>query len=107
MFWPGWKFRFETFGCKAHAGHTVTNPPVAGDTAVTFRMTAATPVAGMSPYPVTCTLIVPDAGTGPLAPRLPRVSRIRAGVTATNPPIAVGVPATVYPATSPSNSTVP
>jgi hypothetical protein len=76
---------------------------------VAFRTTARTPVAGTPPRPVTCTLIVPSAGTGPLTPPvLSRVSRMRDGVTGTSAPSVPVVEASVnQPLTSTMTSVEP
>jgi len=67
-------------------GHTVMYPADCGDTTVTFNTTAATLAAGIPPWPVTCTVAVPNAATAPVICWLTRESAIRAGVTDTTAP---------------------
>jgi len=58
-----------------------------------LRETAATPVAGIPPRPVTCTSITwPGPTLAAAAPRPERVSRMRAGLTAVKPPGVAGGP---------------
>src|SRR6266566_6517556 len=68
--------------------------------------TAPTPVVGTPPWPVTWSLMVPLAGTGPEAPVPLRVSRMRAGVRGDRPP-AAGEPEANQPKTSPTYWAVP
>src|SRR5664279_5450417 len=90
MFCPAWKFRFEVFVFSIPNGHTVIYPAVCGDTTVTFNTTAATFPAGTPPWPVTCTVAVPRAGTAPVICWFVRESAILAGVTDTIPPAVDG-----------------
>src|SRR5664280_816484 len=93
MFCPVWKFRFEVVVRVAPEGQTVMYPAAVGLTAVTFTMTADTPVAGTTPLPVTCREMEPSAGTGPVAPRLVRVSITRDGGREATAPGMAGFPA--------------
>src|SRR5450755_2756000 len=95
MLCPARKFRFDVCCRVPPEGHTVMYPAEVGLTAVTFTTTADTPVAGTPPCPVTCNETDPNAGTGPDAPCLIRVSMIRAGGSEATAPGAVGVPPTM------------
>src|SRR6476646_8217851 len=98
MFCPATKFRLDVSGRVVPDGHTMTHPEAVGFTAVTFRTTADTPLAGTPPLPNTCNEIDPKAGSGPLAPRLILESRIRAGVNDARAPGTTGHPPTTYTA---------
>src|SRR5664280_1400224 len=92
MFCPAWKFRFDVCCMVVPDGHTVMYPAEVGSAAVTFTTTADTPLTGTPPWPVTCRDTVPNDGTGPVTPRLVRVSMIRAGDSEATAPGSVGVP---------------
>src|SRR5664279_177466 len=94
MFCPAWKFRFDVVVRVIPAGQTVMYPALRGATAVTFNSTADTPVLGMPPRPVTCTVTVPPAATAPGICCLLRESAIRAGVTDTTAPATDGADST-------------
>ena len=51
--------------CAVPDGHTVRYPACCGATTVTVASTAATPLPGIPPRPVSCTRAVPTAGTEP------------------------------------------
>src|SRR3982075_743093 len=76
MFCPTWKFRLDVTCIGVPDGNTVMNPAAAGSATVTLIATAETPDAGTPPWPNTCNVMVPDAATGPVAPRFTLVSRI-------------------------------
>src|SRR5258706_15350300 len=89
---PGAGFRLDVAGRADPAGNTVRNVLAVWSTAVTFRTTASTPVAGTPPRPVTLTFTVCPGPTWPPAVARPsmvaepgRVSRSRAGTRAVYP----------------------
>src|SRR5450755_1684810 len=95
MLCPAWKFRFEVTCRGVPDGHTGMYPGEVGAATVAFTTTADTPVAGTPPCPVTCNETDPNAGTGPDAPCLVRVSMIRAGGSEATAPGVLGVPPTM------------
>src|SRR5262245_40990788 len=102
---PAAKLRFEALGRGDPQGNTVRKPPVAGDTAVTFRITASAP-PGTPPRPVTVSCRVESAAwrpspcADPSTVGLPgRVSSSRAGTRLLGAP-----PARTEPLTSTTRS---
>src|SRR6202140_3279497 len=81
---PATKFKLEARGWLLPIGYTVRKLGAVAPVAVTFRITAETPVAGMplAARPATWTLMVCPGPTAVLVPPFPvRVSRMRAGTT--------------------------
>src|SRR5260370_38232432 len=86
---PGVQWRLEAGGSAVQVGNTVKKPLAVWSTAVTFRTTALTPVAGTPPAPVTWMFnVVPAASVDPafVWPLPARVSVMRAGTSALNSP---------------------
>src|SRR2546429_537015 len=79
MVCPGPKLRLEASGTAPPVGYAVRYEPAVGSVAVRFTTTAETPVLGTPPWPVACTSMLELEPTGLC---VPRVSRIRAGVSA-------------------------
>src|SRR5882672_2465585 len=85
------KFRVEAFGSATPDGNTVRNPAELGLVAVTFRTTAATPVDGTPPRPVTCRSSVWPGLSLAMGPGLvDRVSSNRAGTSGLKRPSGPG-----------------
>ena len=80
--------RFDAVGGVAAFGYTVRYPSAVVSATVVFRTTAETPEDGIPPCPVKLNGIDVWPATG----RDDRVSRTRAGFTATNMPGLVAVP---------------
>src|SRR6267378_7646266 len=64
------KFKVEAFGVVTPVGNTVRKPAELGLVAVTFKTTAATPVDGTPPRPVTCRSSVWPAASFAIGPGL-------------------------------------
>src|SRR5436305_693988 len=86
----GTKCRFDASGLAWPVGKTVRKPAAVGPVAVALRTTAATPLAGTPPRPVTGNVWVPPGPTAPAPALIPstvvapgRLSRRRAGDSGT------------------------
>ena len=86
------KFRFDVVCRALPVGHAVRKPDADVLVPVRFITTAATPVGGTPPWPVTCrSMLVSGASGAWVAPIPERVSRMRAGTSGTNWPPSFAV----------------